>query len=113
MTQHDFPEDADGDALRRVLSGESDPARPMAIDFMVAVPSADVGHTIAAEARRRGFDTEVAHDGESDEWTCYCTREMLATYDGIIAAQKELDRLARPFGGHADGWGTWGNAADG
>ena len=34
---------------------------------------------------------------------------MLATYEGVISSQSELDELAAPIGGVADGWGTFGN----
>ena len=33
-----YPDDADGDALRRIASTGADMSRPMQIDFFVAVP---------------------------------------------------------------------------
>jgi hypothetical protein len=37
---------------------------------------------------------------------------MLASYDGVIAIQAELAGLAKPFKGHPDGWGSFGNNTD-
>jgi hypothetical protein len=34
---------------------------------------------------------------------------MVPTYEVVVAAQKELDELSAPLGGHSDGWGTLGN----
>ena len=37
---------------------------------------------------------------------------MLATYDGVMAAQAELAELSERFGGFPDGWDTFGNGPD-
>jgi len=34
---------------------------------------------------------------------------MLATYEGVIVVQSELNKILQPYGGHCDGWGTFGN----
>ena len=39
--EDDYPNDTDGDALRRIASLGNDMTRPMEIDFAVAVPSLD------------------------------------------------------------------------
>jgi len=107
----DYPSDADGDALRKVASHGSDMSRAMAIDFAVAVPDEDSGVQVAVAAQRAGYETSISRDDESGNWTCYCKKAMLATYGAVLAAQDELDRLARPCGGRADGWGTFGNSS--
>lgn len=104
-----LPDDADGDALRRVEEGGSDLSKPMTIDFFVAVPGESSGQAVAEAAEAAGFETEVDQDDESGEWTCYCTRFMPATYEGVVRAQEELRQLAAPHGGVPDGWETAGN----
>jgi regulator of ribonuclease activity B len=104
-----FPDDADGDALRRVADDGSDMSKPMEIDFTVAVPGESAGKAIAERAGLLGYRTKVARDREDDAWTCYCTKRMLATHEGVVAAQAELQAISVPFGGHCDGWGTFGN----
>jgi hypothetical protein len=37
----DYPDDADGDALRRVAADGSDMSKPMEVDFMLSVGGAE------------------------------------------------------------------------
>ena len=104
----DYPDDADGDALRRVAA-DSDMSKPMRIDFAVAVPNENAGKNIAEQAWIRGYETSVVYDKVGNRWTCYCIKEMVPTYEGVVNAQRELDELSRPLGGYSDGWGTSGN----
>jgi hypothetical protein len=68
MSTHDYPHDADGDALRRLAADGSDMSKPMEIDFAVAVPNEAVGSAIAEQARARGYEVEVVLDpGEDPE----------------------------------------------
>jgi hypothetical protein len=107
-----YPDDADGDALRRVASTGADMSRPMEIDFVVAVPGREAGEAVAQIAARSGYRTELVHDEEDDAWDCHCNKKVLPTYEEVIAAQRELDELCQPFGGYVDGWGTFGSTSD-
>jgi hypothetical protein len=104
-----FPDDPDGDALFQVAQLGSDLSQPMEIDFIVTVPDEASGKTIARAARAAGYATEVATDDEGD-WICYCSKEMIASYEAVVVAQEELRQLAAPYGGEPDGWETVGNA---
>jgi regulator of RNase E activity RraB len=104
-----FPDDADGDALRRIAESGEDMTKPMIIDFAVAIPDESTGKAIALKAIEIGYKTNVGQDLESGEWTCYCSKAMFATYGDVINCQLELDKLAVAYGGFADGWGTFGN----
>ena len=106
-----FPDDDDGDALRRVASNGADMSRPMSIDFFVAVPDREAGEAIVRVAMSSGYRAELVHDAEDDAWDCYCSKVMLPTYDGVVQTQREVDELGRPFGGQCDGLGTPGNSA--
>jgi len=117
----DYPNDADGDALRRIANDGSDVSQPIEVDFTVDAGSSEAGHRIAAAAEELGYRTRVAENdadeegGEDDDlagrWTVYCTRDIVLTYQSVMAAQAELDRISAPFGGRTDGWGTFGHAA--
>ena len=109
----DYPNDADGDALRRIAEDGNDMSMPMDVDFTVDVPDQGSGEQVAALAQAKGYVVDLEFDDEDEEWTCYCTKSMLATYEGVVAAQKELDELSEPFGGCCDGWGTFGNSETG
>lgn len=104
----DYPDDADGDALRRVAT-HSDMSMPMSIDFAVDVPSEAAGHAVARAATERNYSASVECDDATARWTCYCVKSMVPTYEAVIAAQAELDELSAPVGGRSDGWGTSGN----
>jgi len=104
-----YPNDADGDGLRRVAAGGSDMSQPMEIDFFIAVPDKKSGEAIAAKIELLGYKTKLSLDSESDEWTCYCSRFMVPTYASVVECQKKLNHLSKEFGGYSDGWGTFGN----
>lgn len=99
-------------ALERIEADGSDLSRPIEMDFFVSVPSAESGEQVAAEARKIGFETSVEQDQDSGEWTCYCTKTILATVNTVFEIEEALDDLAEPFGGYSDGFGTFGNAED-
>jgi hypothetical protein len=110
---HDFPNDADGDALRRFVAGGSDLTKPRFINFQVAVPDETAAKRLADVVWKLGYRVEIHASPEcSLPWTCECSTRMLASYESVIAIQEELARLAAPFGGHPDGWGSFGNDTD-
>jgi hypothetical protein len=108
-----LPNDADGDALRKLIELGHDLSRPMVIDFFIAVPSEQAGLAVAEAAEEHGYMVAVEYDDEDREWTCYCSCEMVPTLPGLIAAQSKLQEIAIPYGGYTDGWGTSGNAETG
>jgi hypothetical protein len=108
--QRDFPNDTDGDALRRFEENGNDLSRPMLIDFQITVPDETAALALADVARKLGYQVRTYASPEcSLPWTCECSIRMVASYDGVIAVQDELAGLAGPFGGHPDGWGSFGN----
>lgn len=107
-----YPDDSDGDALRRVAADGSDMDSPMIIDFPVVVPSKPQAEEFASTARGRGFETRLWKHHDDAEWDVICALKMTPTYDEILRIQDDLDRLAKPFEGYSDGWGTFGNKPD-
>ena len=107
--EKDYPDDADGIALSLVAGQGSDMTRPMEIDFQISVDDEAPAAAITAAAQKIGYRTTIYRHEASDPWTCECTKIMMATYDGAIAVQAELDALSEPYGGFSDGWGTLGN----
>lgn len=61
-----YPDDADGDALRRVAL-TADMSKPMDIDFAVAVPDEAWANDVARVVASRGYATKVV--SEAGEWT--------------------------------------------
>ena len=116
----DYPDDLDGEVLRMIAEDGNDMTQPMDVEFHVAAATEEDAETIADAAEKLGYETFVDYDDGSDDeeeleeevtepWTCTCRKNMLLEYDAIMSAQAELDAIARPLGGCADGWGTFGN----
>lgn len=105
--QHD---DATQAALERIAQDGSDLNRPLKMDFFVAVPHESGGCIVASRATDLGFETTVEQDAETGDWTCYCTKVLVPTYDAVTTIESQLDAIAREIGGYVDGFGTFGNA---
>lgn len=105
----DLPNDADGDALRRLIADGSDLNREMEIDFAMAIPDQDAGIQFAPLAEKLGFRTSVYVDEDSGEWTCYCSKRIVPSYTTMIEIQNSLAKLGEPFAAYPDGWGSFGN----
>jgi hypothetical protein len=107
-----LPNDSDGNALQQLVSRGSDLSKPMEIDFAIDIPNREVGLAFATVAGPMGFRTDVDQDDETGDWTCYCSRTMVPSYDAMIEAQRLLEEIGRPFGAKPDGWGSFGNAPE-
>jgi hypothetical protein len=107
----EYPDDADGLALRAVAGSGSDLSRPMVIDFSIRVADEASGQRIAALVEALGFDPSIHHDPDRDAWSIYASKSMLATYAGVLAARTQLNQLVQPHGATCDGWASFGNSA--
>ena len=113
---NEFPDDADGEALRELTAAGHNLSEPMEVDFQVAAADEESATKIAEAASKLGYRTAIYFDDEEDFdegddlWTTECTKEMVVTYEELLKTQTELDELAKPLGGYIDGWGTFGNA---
>lgn len=108
----DYPEDADGDALRSIAASGSDMSRPMLIDFAIDASSKSIAQACLAALEDAGFQATLYQDDEEQRWSVYCPIRMIAEYDAIVRTQKILGELVADLGGTPDGWGTFGNAQD-
>ena len=84
----------------------------MEIDFAVEVPDQNAGLAFAAIVASMGFSTTVDQDSETGDWTCYCTRRMVPSYNAIIAVQQTLENAGRAYNARPDGWASFGNAEE-
>jgi len=94
----DYPNDADGDSLRRVRDAGSDMSLPMTIDFSIDVPSEIAARALAAVVTTHGFDPSISDNEGRGSWSVYCSKTMLATYESVISVQAQLNELAKPQG---------------
>ncbi len=115
-----YPDDEDVAVLAGLAAKGMDMTKPRLIDFPVAVPDEAVAKSVAEALAEHAYEVQVEPDeGEPDEsgqipesgefapsWTVYVEITMAPEYLRIIEIQADLDRIAGPFGGKSDGWGT-------
>jgi hypothetical protein len=101
-----FPDDEDGHVLKMLYKEGLDFKEEQNVDFFVAVPDQESGQSVLEVLKNEGYNCELEQDEESGEWTCFCFIRMLLNYDEIVAIQKRLDELSKPYGGLSDGWGV-------
>ena len=104
----DYPDDADGEVLRRVARDGSDMTAPMEIDFTIEAPNESVAQILSGIIAARGFAPRLHLDADGSV-SLYCALTMVATYEGVIAKQLELNSICEPYGATCDGWLTAGN----
>ena len=107
-----YPDDDDGDALRRVAENGADMSQPMEIEFSIDVSDVERARSLAERIAALGYVPGIFEDDETGSVSIYCARTMLATYEGVVAAQSELNELCVPFEAVCDGWITAGNRQD-
>jgi hypothetical protein len=118
-----IPGDTTGELLRHIAKRGADLTQPMKMGFGVAAPSKDAADKFALKARVLGFETivvmgdvepdDVQPDDESLEWVCICTKVLVPEYAEIVKIERQLDSIARGFGGYSIGIGALGNAEGG
>ena len=112
--------DATADALNRLTANGSDLSRPMEMDFFAAFTSKQQADLFASELEQSGlavspeikFELSVEKDEEDNSWTCYVTTTIVPLLETVFEIEQKLDHLARRHKGHADGFGSYGNAPE-
>ncbi|HEY6556590.1 MAG TPA: ribonuclease E inhibitor RraB [Polyangiaceae bacterium] len=104
----DFPDDENGDVLRRMAAAGIDLVSPRVIDFE---------HCFPDEASARAFQRAVVEtvldaklitpDPDADRgWEVQCKARMIPTHAAITQTELRLAKVAQGFGGFPDGWGS-------
>ena len=103
-----FPNDVDGDVLRRMQAHGDDLSKPRDIDFEYVFLDEQNARGFADEARTvQVAVVKISRYDQHGVWQTTVTKQMLPTHDGIVALKQALSRLAHPHGGKFDGWGSW------
>jgi hypothetical protein len=107
--EREFPDDENGDVLRRMLLNGDDLSSPRDIDFSIIFPHENSA-MLFAERIIPDFD-KVSHSEmettQSLKWEVTVTRHMLPTHGGITEIEEFLAGAATPLGGKNDGWGCF------
>jgi len=103
-----FPDDANGDLLKEMQAAGLDLSRPREIDFFHLFDGEQAAAAMAEAVRTTVETTGVVVEEQSKrgEWQVCTTVIVLPSYDNVTGMEKQLDDIARRFGGRGDGWGA-------
>ena len=101
-----FPNDENGDVLRRMQAGGDDLSRPRNIDFFFAFETERQAREFAAQAAALpGLQADASPYEERQRWQVCVTRNMVPSHAEITALEQSLCRLADTCQGEPEGWG--------
>jgi hypothetical protein len=102
----DFPDDADGDALRRLRNNGSDMSQPHKIDFYLTFKDRTAAAAVEERIILLGIDVTVNQRATDGRWACDCQKSIVPTHEDIVRFDRRLKNLCEEFGGTYEGWGT-------
>ena len=103
-----FPNDENGDVLRRMQANGDDLSKPRNIEFEYIFATEQNAKDFASDVRAaHSLKAEPSRYGERKMWQTTVTKHMLPTHQDITTWEQTLTRLAQPHGGEADGWGCF------
>ena len=102
-----YPDDANGDVLRRMEESGDDLTRPRDVEFTVVFPNEHSAKQFADHVSALGFTASVELIGTVEDfpWDVIVVKHMVPSHDQIGAVEDSLQQAADIFGGHNDGWG--------
>jgi hypothetical protein len=108
-----FPDDANGDVLRRMEEKGDDLTRPRNIDFAVGFADQSSAERFAEHFRKLGHEASVEKAGadQNPEWDVIVVKHMVPSHVGITSFESLLQSVADRWGGQNDGWGCFSGAS--
>lgn len=105
----DFPDDENGDVLRRMRDSGDDLSRPRIVDFNIVFPSEGQASQLAEQFKNRGCTVAVSRSEVVPElpWDVTISEYMVPTHARITEFENLLAAAAEPLGGRNDGWGCF------
>src|SRR5262249_40338929 len=102
-----FPNDDNGQVLRRMQENGDDLTKPRDIDFTVVFPAQAVAEVFAEHFRRLGYRVSVELTKAVPElpWDVVVVHHMISSHNEISEFEDKLLAFASPLGGRNDGWG--------
>ena len=102
-----FPNDANGDVLRRMQADGDDLTVARDFDFSVIFPSEEAAIGFALHLLRNGQKVSLAPYPEQEElpWEVTVHPRFVPTHANITNYERLLASDASTFGGRNDGWG--------
>jgi Regulator of ribonuclease activity B len=109
----DFPNDANGDVLRRIQKNGGDLTNPRNIEFTVVFPAEISAGKFAEYATGIGDKVSISNSNCVPDlpWDVIVVKRMVPTHQAITRFEETLESAAEPLGGRNDGWGTLSHQA--
>lgn len=102
-----FPDDGNGDMLRALMDAGIDLSEPLAIDFYLVFKNKEQAEKAMAALVATELQGEVElHYNDLEQWELIVSQTMVPEHAAVTAREAELDKFAKKFGGHNDGWGV-------
>ena len=105
MSAPHFPDDENGDVLRRMFDGGDDMSQPRIIDFCFAFPERKQALAFAEIVDDRELEVCISYYEEREMWQAIVKRYMIPTHEDITQLELALSTHAQSVGGEPDGWG--------
>ena len=104
-TPPQFPNDTNGDVLRRMYGGGDDLTQPRMIDFCFIFSGRREALAFAGIVEDRDKEICISYYEERGMWEVVVKHYMVPDHSGITAMETSLAAVADSVGGKADGWG--------
>jgi hypothetical protein len=100
-----FPNDDNGDVLRRLYAGGDELTHPRIIDFCFIFPDRKRALVFAEDVDDRDFKVCISYYKEKAIWQVIVKNNMIPEHKNITSIESSLSIKAHAVGGKADGWG--------
>jgi hypothetical protein len=100
-----FPDDENGDVLRRMFASGDNLSKPRIIDFCFAFAERSEALTFAELVDEQDLEVCISFYNERGCWQAIVKRHMVPEHGDIAALERLLTHRATSVGGEADGWG--------
>jgi hypothetical protein len=107
MPPFDFPNDDNGDVLRRLQRNGDNLTKPRDVDFTVVFATEESAQEFAERFLRHGYKVSVRNSNcvQDLPWDAVVKKHMVPSHSGITQFEEELQEIAESLGGRNDGWG--------
>jgi regulator of RNase E activity RraB len=79
---------------------------PHAIEFYIYFKTKALAKKASVKIKKEGFAVHILSDSSANRWICLSIKDMLPQAKAIGALKRKFNKLAKPYGGFCDGWGT-------
>ena len=102
----EYPDDPNGDVLRRMQAHGDDLTRPRDVEFTLVFPDQNAAKKFAEHCSTLGYaaSVELTETVEDFPWDVVVIKHMIPSHNEIGTFEDSLQRAALNLGGRNDGW---------